>query len=156
MGNNREPGDISELREALSTIIAGYTYLSDPFAIVREADIMLQFITTMLDMENKLDLKTRDGKTYRQLLRDFRRRWSRALDKYNQITGDWKDAWVDCSEIIENLMRIAGKEGLISLKPELFNISNAGVGGIGTFMQAGEHGANQNPGGSARDGEGEM
>lgn len=50
--------------------------------------------------------------------------WADALQKYNQITGDWKDAWIICSKVLDGLMRIAVKEELISLSRDMFNLSN--------------------------------
>lgn len=109
--------DISELREALGTIIASYTYLYDPFSIIKETDIVIRYETAMLDAKGRWN-------TYKETFGRFRKMWADALQKYNQITGDWKDAWIICSKVLDGLMRIAVKEELISLSRDMFNLSN--------------------------------
>ncbi|MDD4052085.1 MAG: hypothetical protein PHR28_09335, partial [candidate division Zixibacteria bacterium] len=113
--------DISELREALGTIIASYTYLYDPFSIIKETDIVIRYESAMLDAKGLWN------STYKEVFLKFRARWAIALQKYNQITGDWKDAWIICSRLLDSLMRIAVKEELISLSRDMFNLSNADV-----------------------------
>ena len=112
--------DISELREALGTIIASYTYLYDPFSIIKETDIVIRYESAMLDAKGEWD-------AYKETFRKFRARWADALQKYNQITGDWKAAWIICSRLLDSLMRIAVKEELISLSRDMFNLSNVDV-----------------------------
>lgn len=131
--------DISELREALGTIIASYTYLYDPFAIIKETDIVIRYETAMLDAKGRWD-------TYKDTFARFRKMWADALQKYNQITGDWKDAWIICSKVLDGLMRIAVKEELISLSRDMFNLSNTDTmkmpagGGFGMPSEVGGFG----------------
>ena len=133
--------DISELREALGTIIASYTYLYDPFSIIKETDIVIRYESAMLDAKGLWK------STYKEVFLKFRARWAIALQKYNQITGDWKDAWIICSRLLDSLMRIAVKEELISLSRDMFNLSNADVmkmpagGGFGMPGEIGGEGA---------------
>lgn len=43
--------DISEIRESLGTIIASFTYIYDPYAIIKEIDIIMSFEAAMLDVQ---------------------------------------------------------------------------------------------------------
>lgn len=124
--------DISELREVLGTITASYTYFQDPFSTVKETDIMIRYEGAMLDAMGRFDefADKDETVTYRKLLKNFRVQWAKAVSKYNSQTGDWKDSWIDCSEILDNLMRIAVKEGLISVSAGMYNLSQAGMGGL--------------------------
>jgi len=132
--SNRNKIDLTELREALGTIIASYTYLYDPYAILKECDIVIRYETAMLDAMGKwdsTDINIRDKVTgkpmkYSDLLGSYRKQWASALDIYNQSTGDWKDSWIRCSEIMDNLMRIAVKEELVTLSKDMFNLSSMG------------------------------
>jgi len=45
--------DISEMRESLGTIMASFTYIYDPYAIIKEIDIIMSFESAMLDVQGK-------------------------------------------------------------------------------------------------------
>lgn len=45
--------DISEMRESLGTIMASFTYIYDPYAIIKEIDIIMSFESSMLDVQGK-------------------------------------------------------------------------------------------------------
>jgi len=45
--------DISEMRESLGTIMASFTYIYDPYAIIKEIDIILSFESAMLDVQGR-------------------------------------------------------------------------------------------------------
>jgi hypothetical protein len=137
------------LREALGTIVATYTYFFDPFSDIKETNIMIRYEAAMLDAMGKFDTIVDPGsnKTYRKLFEDFRTKWSMAVSKYNSVTGDWKDSMIDCSKLLDHLMRIAIKENLMSVSKEMYNFSAAGVG-AGFDMGEGD-GEQAPPGGMA-------
>jgi hypothetical protein len=129
--------DISELREALGAIVANYTFIFEPYSDIKETSLLIRYIGAMLDALNRLD-KIADEKrnlTYRDLLKEFRSQWKNAVNAYNAVTGAWKDSTILCSELMDNLMRIAVKEGLLSVSREMYNISQTGMGGIGGGME---------------------
>ena len=45
--------DISEMRESLGTIMASFTYIYDPYAIIKEIDIIMSFESAMLDVQGR-------------------------------------------------------------------------------------------------------
>jgi hypothetical protein len=45
--------DISEMRESLGTIMASFTYIWDPYAIIKEIDIIMSFESAMLDVQGR-------------------------------------------------------------------------------------------------------
>lgn len=49
--------DISEMRESLGTIMASFTYIYDPYAIIKEIDIIMSFESAMLDVQGKWTLQ---------------------------------------------------------------------------------------------------
>lgn len=122
----QERADINDLREALGTIIASFTYVYDPFAIVKEVDILISYEIAMLDAIGKLDMiaDKKANMTYRELFTNFRKEWKKAVDIYNQVTGNWKESIMICSGLRDNLFRIAVKERLITITKDMYNISS--------------------------------
>jgi hypothetical protein len=142
--------DLSELREALGTIVASYTYFTDPFSAIKETDIMIRYESAMLDAVGRFDLPAdKEGHTYRELFTSFRSEWGKAVDQYSAM-GAWKDSLIKCSKLMDNLMRIAVKENLLSVSRDMYNISMAGLGGMGMAPDetAGGAGGEDVPGGS--------
>lgn len=45
--------DISEMRESLGVIMSSFTYIFEPYAIIKEIDIILSFESAMLDSQNR-------------------------------------------------------------------------------------------------------
>ena len=45
--------DISEMRESLGMIMASFTYIYDPYAIIKEIDIIMSFESAMLDVQGR-------------------------------------------------------------------------------------------------------
>lgn len=134
----------------MGTIVATYTYFFDPFAVIKETDIMIRYEAAMLDALGKFDTIADpvSNKTYRKLFEDFREKWAKSVNKYNSVTGDWKDSMIDCGRLLDHLMRIAVKESLMSVSKEMYNFSAAGVGGAGFDMGIGD-GEQAPPGGMA-------
>ena len=85
----------------------------------------------MLDAIGKFDIPAdKEGHTYRDLFAQMRAKWGKAVDTYNSM-GAWKDSLIACSVLMDNLMRIAVKENLLSVSRDMYNISLAGLGGLG-------------------------
>jgi hypothetical protein len=42
--------DLSEIKESLGTIMASFTYIYDPYAIIKEIDIIMSFEASLLDV----------------------------------------------------------------------------------------------------------
>lgn len=45
--------DLSELRETLGTIMGSFTFIYDPYAIIKEIDIIMSFESAMLDVKKR-------------------------------------------------------------------------------------------------------
>jgi hypothetical protein len=154
--------DISEMKESLGTIMASFTYIYDPYAIIKEIDIIMSFESAMLDVKgewtkqrwpstNGIEVDTpsmgnRMGDyllptpkqqvtkrkkvkvtNYRELFGVFRWWWESAVDSWNSQTGNWKDSIIICSKLRSDLMRIALKEGLVSLTSSMYTIQMRGA-----------------------------
>jgi len=50
--------DLSELRETLGTIMGSFTYIYDPYAMIKEIDIIMSFESAMLDFKQRWKKKT--------------------------------------------------------------------------------------------------
>lgn len=155
--------DISEMKESLGTIMASFTYIYDPYAIIKEIDIIMSFESAMLDVKGKWselqwgtegilvdtpNMGKRGGdylivstskpteasqikkvrvKNYKELFGIFRWWWESAVDAWNSQTGNWKDSIIICSKLRSDLMRIALKEGLVSLTSSMYTIQMRGA-----------------------------
>jgi len=153
--------DISEMKESLGTIMASFTYIYDPYAIIKEIDIIMSFESAMLDVKGrwmepiwgadgiltdipqmgrrsgdfltsptrpmKQEVQKRRVKNYKELFDIFRWWWESAVDAWNSSTGNWKDSIIICSKLRADLMRIALKEGLVSLTSSMYTIQMRGT-----------------------------
>jgi len=150
--------DISEMRESLGTIMASFTYIYDPYAIIKEIDIIMSFESAMLDVKGRwmdttiwgnegilvdtpqigrrsgdyLTATNKPGdpnirqvrvKDYSSLFNIFRWWWEAAVNVWNSQVGNWKESIIICSKLRSDLMRIALKEGLVSLSTSMYSIS---------------------------------
>jgi hypothetical protein len=153
--------DISEMKESLGTIMASFTYIYDPYAIIKEIDIIMSFESAMLDVKGrwmepiwgvdgimtdtptmgkrsgdflipaqrplKQEPNKRRVRNYKELFDIFRWWWESAVDAWNSSTGNWKDSIIICSKLRADLMRIALKEGLVSLTSSMYTIQMRGA-----------------------------
>jgi hypothetical protein len=155
--------DVSEMKESLGTIMASFTYIYDPYAIIKEIDIIMSFESAMLDVQGKWlteqwgpngimtdipqmrrsadflivstnkppepgqQIRKRKCKNYKELFETFRYWWESAVDAWNSQTGNWKDSIIICSKLRADLMRIALKEGLVSLTSSMYTIQMRGA-----------------------------
>jgi hypothetical protein len=149
--------DLSEMRETLGQIMASFTYIYDPYAIIKEIDIIMSFESAMLDFRHEwgverwgpigieVDIPVRIRspgyslitanhgepheknkvrvKSYRELFKILRFWWEAAVNNWNSQTGNWKESIIICSRLRSDLMRIALKEGLVSLRTNMYSIS---------------------------------
>jgi hypothetical protein len=152
MAAEKKESDISEMKESLGTIMATFTYIYDPYAIIKEIDIIMSFESAMLDFGNRWtepiwgpegiltdipnmgkrapinrptekQAQQRRVKNYKELFETFRMWWTVAVSVFNSQTGNWKDSIIICSKLRADLMRIAVKEGLVSLSGSMYSIS---------------------------------
>jgi hypothetical protein len=49
----QEKLDISEMRESLGVIMSSFTYIFEPYAIIKEIDIIMSFEAAMLDVQGR-------------------------------------------------------------------------------------------------------
>ena len=153
--------EISEMKESLGTIMASFTYIYDPYAIIKEIDIIMSFESAMLDVKGKWtepqwgpegimtdtphmgrrsgdfltptprpikqEITKRRVRNYKELFEIFRWWWESAVDAWNSSTGNWKDSIIICSKLRSDLMRIALKEGLVSLTSSMYTIQMRGA-----------------------------
>lgn len=125
--------DISQLKDALGTIIATYTYMTEPISVLKETDLMIRYELAMLDALDKLDTPVTNDMTYRELFRLFRQEWYKAMNIYSANTS-WKDAFMLCSGLLDNLMRIAVKEGLVDLSTSYYLMAYPNRGPISKLL----------------------
>lgn len=115
--------DIGELQDTLGVIIASYAYIFDPWARVEEVNHMITFESAILEGLGRYNVKLdSNGTTYKHLFEGFRRKWKDAVEKYEMDHGGWKDSIKIVGELRDSLMRIAVKEGLITLSSDMFTI----------------------------------
>lgn len=62
-------------------------------------------------------------RNYKELFDVFRGWWEIAVSGWNSTTGSWKDSIIICSKLRADLMRIALKEGLVSLTSSMYTIN---------------------------------
>jgi hypothetical protein len=115
--------DIGELQDTLGVIIASYAYIFEPWSRVEEVNHMITFESAILEGLGRFNVDL-DGKgtTYKKIFAGFRHQWKQAVEKYEPEHGGWKDSSKIASELRDSLMRIAVKEGLITLSSEMFTI----------------------------------
>jgi hypothetical protein len=156
--------DLGEMRESLGTILASFVYIYDPYAALKEIDIVMSFEAAMLDVQNRwvepmwgadgieVTLPPRRNNNdwfmssntnipkkestkvikrrvhnYKELFDVLRWWWESAVDSWNSQTGNWKDSIIICSRLRSDLMRIAVKEGLVSLSSSMYSIQMRGA-----------------------------
>lgn len=132
--------DIGELQDTLGVIIASYTYLFDPWARIEEVNHMITYEGSILQGLGRFDAKSPDGNnTYRVIFKDFRKRWSNAVELFEQDHGWWKDSLKIVAVLRDDLLRIAVNEGLITLSSDMFTIQIPTMpgGGSGGGQQGG-------------------
>jgi|MudIll2142460700_1097286.scaffolds.fasta_scaffold00535_9 hypothetical protein len=124
--------EFMKLKEVLGQLLAAYSLVNDPAMIMRQTDFLITLEYSMLGamrsqeeggisrLHDKLDEK---GTTYKDIFVQYRQQWATAIDRHNTTTGDWKDSWIICSKITDELMRIALTEDMIEIRPEAFNVS---------------------------------
>lgn len=109
-----------ELKEMLGTYVGRFSYLTAPTDLLRETDRLISFTWAMLvnkDPDNENE--------YIHEYEKFRKRWEDALEGYEELGGGWKDSWKICSDINDDLLVIMLREGLVTLKKDMFNVSRA-------------------------------
>jgi len=87
------------------------------------------FMSSNTNIPIKTDVKVtkRRVKTYKELFDVLRWWWESAVDSWNSQTGNWKDSVIICSRLRSDLMRIAVKEGLVSLSSSMYSIQMRGA-----------------------------
>ena len=106
--------DYDALRRELSECIIAHTYISEPSDILKECEDVIPRVQHLLELNGRLDaVGNSDGWTYRTMLSAYRQRYEHARSCYNP--NEWKDTWVECADILNNLMRIGVRENLIVL-----------------------------------------
>jgi hypothetical protein len=144
--------DISEMRESLGTIMASFTYIYDPYAIIKEIDIIMSFESAMLKVKDKwrsekwgpkgttmplppsirrdkdtgahmkVTNMTKTVKNYKEMFDVMRGWWNSAVEAWNSQTGNWKDSIMICSQLREWLFGIALEEQLVALSSQMYTL----------------------------------
>lgn len=116
--------NIEDMKESLAQIVASYTYIADNLGYLKETDVVMRFTLSMLDAQNKLDIPLdKKGTTYRKLFKQLRRKWAAALKLWSAKSGEWRESWVACTDVLDTVLRIATKEGLLKMNASMYNLS---------------------------------
>lgn len=131
MTKDKKEPNLKDMKDSLGMIISSYTYIADNLGYLKETDVVMRFVIAMLDAQGKLDIVLdKKGNTYRKIFKNLRKKWAYSIHLWNANSGEWRDSWVACAEVLDVVIRIAVKEELLSVKSEQFNLTLSGQPGM--------------------------
>lgn len=107
------------MKEALASIVAAYAYISEPWMIVYQTNILIGFVRSML-VTLAADDDAKD--VVRARFRGYRSRWKTVAFGYQETGGVWQKAVGICGEIYDEVLEEAVSNDLISSKEGTFDL----------------------------------